>query len=247
MCFGCKRIEEYPDNLELINLDFENQSISPWEGQYNDGNFQIVQDNAIGIHNCGKFVLNEGGDYWISPNNGSETARSEIQVFNSTKLNTTMYYAWDLLIPEEYAESDDWQVIGQFHDQPDISIGETWITYPAHSPPISVKYKNGNLIIAVYSWESNGIVDIAIVGIEKGKWNKIKLKISWSVTENGSLQAWLNNTTIESPSGQTIYIGRNSFNKACNYFKIGIYRSKSIMSKAVVYYDNIISSFYDIE
>jgi Polysaccharide lyase len=230
-------------DIELLHLDFENDSYYPWEGQFNEKNFKIVTDKTDRINKCATFTIFENGDLWLSPNNGTYTARSELQKFNCAKINTTMYYSWDFMIPNDYEENNDWQIIGQFHDQPDASAGATWATYPAHSPPISIKYRNGMLIVSVYSWDSFSIMDIAAQKITKGEWHNLRLKITWSENSNGSLQAWLNDTSIASPSGLTEYKGRNCFNKACNYLKIGLYRSNTITTRGTVYFDNI-TSYY---
>ena len=60
-----------------------------------------------------------------------------------------VFYSWHFKIDSTYEENDDWQIISQFHDQPDPASGETWDNYPAHSPPLAYKYKNGNLVISV--------------------------------------------------------------------------------------------------
>ncbi len=235
--------ENETTNVVFADLDFEDSGMGLWQAQYNSTNFAVVTDSDITHNKCGMFLLNENGDYWTSPANGSKTARSEIQLMQSGVCNTLMYYRWDFKIPTEYVESGDWQIIGQFHDQPDESIGETWGNYAKNSPPLAIKYKNGNVIVAVYSWDSSSVMDIAVKKIAKDKWNTIVLRTYWSVGENGSIEAWLNGEKIQASNGQTIYYGRNCFNKACNYLKIGLYRSNEIMTKGIVYYDNVESSY----
>lgn len=228
-----------PPAVVLADLDFEKTDILPWEGQYNEGNFLILTDADRERNQYGKFLLGEGGDYWISPANGSQTARSEIQLLNSGAIDTRMTYGWDFKIGADYIESDDWQIIGQFHDQPDTAIGETWADYPTHSPPLAIKYRQGTIIIAVYSWETNSVMDIATLNVEKDAWNTLALNVYWSVTGEGTIEAWLNGVPFTAGDGQTVYRARNCFNKACNYLKIGLYRSNAIMTKGIVYFDNI--------
>ncbi|HNY22521.1 MAG TPA: heparin lyase I family protein [Treponemataceae bacterium] len=230
-------------SIALASLNFENSNHDPWESQYNARNFEVVTDLDPRINKCGMFQLFEGEDYWTSPSSGIKTARSEIQLPNSGRCHSTMFYGWDFKISDEYAESDEWQIIGQFHDQPDATAGETWQNYPAHSPPLAIKYKNGKVIIAVYSWDTNGVMDIASVGIAKGLWNTIKIKTHWSTGSDGSVEVWLNGLKMQAADGQSVYTGRNCFNKACNYLKIGLYRDTSITTKGIVYFDNIVSSF----
>lgn len=189
----------------------------------------------------GAFRLYENGDYWTSPNTGLKTARSEIQLFNTCKIDTKMSYSFDFQIPNSYVESGDWQIICQFHDQPDASAGETWANYPSHSPPVSVKYKNGGIVIAVYSWETNQIMDLVSVPIEKDTWYNLKLEIKWSLKNDGYVRAFLNGVAVMKADNKQIYYGRNCFNKASNYVKIGLYRSNDIMTYGEIYFDNVLS------
>ncbi|GAB6091684.1 polysaccharide lyase [Spirochaeta dissipatitropha] len=230
-----------------INLDFEDGTHSPWEGQYNDSayngqyNFEIsTKTPPNGGNFSGRFFLGSGGDYWLSPNNGLESARSEIQLKSTAQEGNEIYYSWFFMIDSNYIESDDWQIIGQFHDQPDPAIGETWNNYPANNPALSYKYRNGQLIIAVYSFESKSVMDLVGIPINKGEWYQIKSRIFWSTEDDGFMEFWLDGQQIEA-SGLTRYTARNCFNKAGNYLKLGIYRSKDIDSVGIVYFDNILS------
>jgi len=229
--------------VALARLNFEASNHDPWEGQYNARNFEVATDPDSTINKCGMFQIFENDVYWKSPSSGIETARSEIQLPNSGKCYTTMFYGWDFKIATDYVESDKWQIIGQFHDQPDASAGETWHNYPANNPPLAIRYENGYVVIAVYSWDTEGVMDIARAAISKGSWNKIKIKTHWSTGSDGTVEVWLNGQKMQASGGQSVYTARNCFNKACNYLKIGLYRDKAITTKAIVYYDNVVSSF----
>ena len=244
--FGCVAYSNFDYGQPVYaDLDFEDITHSPWVGQYTESqyegehHFKISTDTPPkGGKYSGRFYIGAGGDYWLSPNNGSETARSEIQLKSTAHEGEEIYYSWFFKIDESYTESDEWQVIGQFHDQPDPAIGETWSNYPANPPPLSYKYSNGHFIIAVYSFEINSVMHIASVPITKGEWHQIKSRIFWSTDENGFMEFWLNGNQIE-VSGITRYTAKNCFNKAGNYLKIGLYRSKNIDSAGIVYFDNI--------
>ncbi|MBN2755211.1 MAG: heparin lyase I family protein [Candidatus Goldbacteria bacterium] len=227
--------------LALLNLDFNSQTYSPWEGQYTaDGvNFSYDETGAYEGSHCGKFKIGADGDLWTSPNTGLQSARSELQLFNTAPSDTELYYSWYIRLDSSYTESDNWQVIGQFHDQPDPALGETWSTYPAHSPPLAYKYRNGNLIISVYSWDTNSVMDIASVPLSKGVWHRIKTRVFWSTESTGFVEVWLDGVPIESASAITRYTAKNCFNNAGNYIKIGLYRSNNITTEGIVYYDNI--------
>lgn len=246
ICSACVASSTY-DYGELVyaNLDFEDGTHSPWEGQYTESqyegehHFKISLDPpSNGGNYSGRFYIGSDGDYWLSPNNGSETARSEIQLKSTAHEGEEIYYSWYFKIDESYVECDEWQIIGQFHDQPDPSIGESWSTYPANPPPLSYKYSNGQFIIAVYSFEESSVMHLIAVPITKGEWHQIRSRVFWSVTESGFMEFWLDGEQLKE-SGVTRYTARNCFNEAGNYLKIGLYRSKDIDSVGIVYFDNI--------
>lgn len=247
--FGCEtnnRIALYDYGEPVyVNLDFESGTFSPWEGQFTESayngesHFELSTDTPLnGGNYSGRFYIGSGGDYWLSPNNGSQTARSEIQLQSTAQEGKEIYYSWNFKIDSTYVESADWQIIGQFHDQPDPALGESWNTYPANSPPLAYKYKNEQLVIAVYSFETNAVMDLVAVPLTKGVWHQIKSRVYWSTGKDGYMEFWLDSTQIEA-SGLTRYSARNCFNKAGNYLKIGLYRSKDKQSVGMVYYDNI--------
>lgn len=240
---SCRNLPSEPLETEqktpLLNYGFENGVLSPWEGQFRPENSAFSEDQPKVGRYCGQFHLGAGGDYWTSPNNGGQSARSEIQVSDSAPVDQELYYSWYLRIGADTVEDPDWQVVGQFHDQPDVNQGETWSTYPAHSPPLSYKYKDRQLIVAVYDWGKGQVMDIASVALAKGEWHQIVTKVKWSEGNEGTVECWLDGKAVTAPNGQSRYQGRNCFNSAGNYLKIGLYRSKDILTAATVYFDEI--------
>ncbi|MFW5801381.1 MAG: polysaccharide lyase [Spirochaeta sp.] len=233
--------------LVYANLDFEDGTHAPWDGQYSEtpyggqDHFEIsTHTPSNGGHHSGRFYIGSDGDYWLSPYSGLLTARSEIQLKSTAQEGKEIYYSWYFMIDSLYTESNDWQIIGQFHDQPDPAIGETWNSYPANSPPLSYRYRNEQFVISVYSFESNSVMDLVAIPIQKGEWYQITSRIYWSTGDDGFMEFWLNGSQIE-VSGITRYAARNCFNKAGNYLKIGLYRSNTIDSTGFVYFDNILS------
>ncbi|HAP43076.1 MAG: hypothetical protein A2004_01415 [Spirochaetes bacterium GWC1_61_12] len=226
--------------IAYIDEGFESAALPSWESQYSSvENFRLTTDQPYEGAAAACFTIKAGGDYWLSPNNGSTTARSELQVMGVAPAGTEVYYSWHIKIDADYAESADWQVIGQFHDQPDLALGESWNGYPANSPPLAFKYREGQLVVAVYSWETAGVMDIALAPLSKGVWHELTTHVRWSTGDDGFIEAWLDDVPIVSPDGITRYRARNCFNQAGNYLKIGLYRSTSILTEATVYYDRI--------
>lgn len=243
---GCKKEDENEDepvkteDLIFISTDFETNDIfPPWEKQCNPESFSIVSEDPRKGNYCAMFSI-DSAEYWTSPNSGIESARSEIQIFKVAPAQKKIYYGWSVKIPVDYVESSDWQVIGQFHDQPDYENGETWDNYPANSPPVSMTYKNGKIGLTVNIPYGEGAEIISERSITKGEWNDIILYIYWSTTSDGFIEAWINDIPMTDNTGEiTRYYFRNLYNNAGNYFKIGLYRSNDIKTKNTVYFDEI--------
>ena len=126
----CTSSYEYGE-LVYVDLDFEESNHSPWIGSYTEGtydgeyHFEISADTPInGGNYSGRFYIGSGGDYWHSPNTGYETARSEIKLKSTAQEGREIYYSWSFKIDISYVESDGFQIIGQFHDQPDPEIAQ---------------------------------------------------------------------------------------------------------------------------
>lgn len=237
---GCDKKEPKNDDYIFISTDFETQDIfPPWEKQCNPESFSIVSESPRKGNFCAKFLI-DSSEYWTSPYSGIKSARSEIQIFKVAPAEKEIYYGWSVKIPEDYVESSDWQVIGQFHDQPDYENGETWDNYPANSPPVSLTYKNEKIGLTVNIPYGNGSEVISERSIIKGQWTDIILRIYWSTNSNGYIEAWINNIPMTDNSGTiTRYNFRNLYNNSGNYLKIGLYRSNDIKTKNIVYFDEI--------
>ncbi len=240
---GCNTENEVlvkSDDYVFISTDFERPEIfPPWEKQCNPESFAIVSEHPRKGNYCAKFSI-DSAELWTSPYSGLQSSRSEIQIFNVAPAQNEIYYAWSVKIPSNYIESSDWQVIGQFHDQPDFDNGETWNNYPAHSPPLSLAYYNNKIGLTVNVPFGPGAEIISEREIVKGTWNDIILRIYWSTKSDGYIEAWINNVPMTDISGQiTRYYFRNLYNNAGNYLKIGLYRSNNIKTKNTVYYDEI--------
>ncbi len=241
---GCDKNDENVTAMDgdfiFISTDFETQNIfPPWEKQCNPESFSIVSKTPRKGTYCAKFSI-DSSEYWTSPSSGIKSARSEIQIFKVAPAQKEIYYGWSMKIPEDYIESSDWQVMGQFHDQPDYENGETWENYPANSPPVSLTYKNGKIGVTVNIPYGNGSEVISERSITKGQWTDIILHIYWSANSNGYIEAWINDVPMTDNSGTiTRYNFRNLYNNSGNYLKIGLYRSNEIKTKNVVYFDEI--------
>ncbi len=165
---------------------------------------------------------------------------------------------------EDSSGAPNWQVIGQWHQQPDFENGESWENYPeaGKSVPIAINYNFFSNSDSSYSaikndpqtatlhgynpeWNNVSTISlsygnppkaIAVMKIEKNTWYTIKLHIRWGEDENGFVQAWVNGN--EFTDGR--HYGVNMLNSASHYFKFGLYRNPGILYTNSIYYDDII-------
>jgi hypothetical protein len=229
----------------FLDLDFEDGTHGDWIAHYTETMWNgenHFEASALtptdGGNFSGRFYLGAGGDYWLSPNTGLETARAEIQLKGTAPEGLEIYYTWDFMIPSSYDESDDWQIIGQFHDQPDPALGQNWNNYPKNSPPLSFQYRNGNFIISVITFPDEKPMHLLSIPIEKDQWHTIVSRIYWSNEDDGFMEFWLDGIMLDH-EGITRYEAKNCYNNAGNYLNIGLYRDSSITSEGIVYFDNI--------
>jgi|GEM_PF-6524671 len=203
--------------------------------------------------------------------------RAELTYDPNLQEGDTIWLSYSLYIPKTYTDSPlndtnglvNWQVLGQWHQQPVWSEGETWNTYSSNheSPPIAVYYNyfdrndpnfqrilNDVTLQSVYGFNANwnkvstlsigyGDSTIAVSKIEKGSWIRLKFNIKWSTQNDGYIQAWINDS--EWTNGK-VY-GANMRNKASHYFKFGLYRNPNIPSTNTVYYDDLRLATNEIE
>lgn len=228
---------DYGANLQA-DLDFAD-GIAGWEGQYTDAdNFSIVTHEG---KTAGKFSL-ASGELWTNPDTGGQTARSELQLWKSGQHGATVDYEWDFFIPSDFPETALFNILGQFHDQPDPTTGDTCGSYPSHPPCVSMQYKQGNFqIVVVTNFGTNAVSAIISVPITKGAWHNFKCRAFWSTTASGTFTAKLDDIQLTA-SGQSVYIARNCYNVAGNYLKIGLYSDPSNNTARTVYFANVKST-----
>lgn len=207
--------------------------------------------------------------FTVSPasniNNGN---RAELTFDQMIESGDETFYEYNLFIPTDYWDvsslrADDgkpnWQILGQWHDQPDECLGETWEDIADHSPPIALYYnfltlsdnEYTNLLsdpdfteifgmdpnwndISTIALEYSGSV-IAIHEIKKGEWVRLKFNIKWSEDSDGFIQAWIGQNAFTNGK----ITGSNMLNNASHYFKFGFYRNPTSPFTNKVYYDDL--------
>lgn len=223
--------------------DFERGDLSGWgrEAARADSIQIVTAPVRMGRH-AAQFTVRAGEIV----SNGN---RAEIFRDNGDKAGSEVWTAWSLLIPRDFADVEWkpklWQCIGQWHDQPDKTKGETWATFPGRSPSVAVYYTSKNGVSALEVWagtygkgEAQKI--IATMPIRKGEWLDLMFHIRWSQGNDGFVAPFLNGKPLVAPDGSCHRAyGPNMWNAASHYLKIGLYRSSDILTTNSVYFDEI--------
>lgn len=182
------------------------------------------------------------------------------------------HYAWSLRLAEDWPTvtplrdeegRPNWQIVAQFHDQPDCSLGQTWDSYPGAgaSPPIALELyhfasDDPDVIEAMETGVTDGILGFgpdsldrsllgllvgapttelaAVVPIEPGTWVDLGLSVTWSQGGTGRVEWWVDGELIGS------FDGPNMLNAAPHYFKVGLYRNPSIEPAQTLFVDEVL-------
>lgn len=172
--------------------------------------YTILPDNGV------KFSLGVG-----SPlvNNGT---RAEFSVNLPFEEGDSTICEYLLEVESTTVLSDSWHILGQWHDQPNFDLGESWDTHPANNPPISlhlVKDSNGNPALKVHNTLNRKSSTSKVLTIEFDKTYRITFETVWSQDYFKAV----NVTKIDEVVVDRT-VRKNMLNAYHNYFKLGQYR-----------------------
>ncbi len=209
---------------EILSLLIEDSEVRAFAGiEIPSGRNVTLYDDFLSLH------LFDGQDLLF---NG---VRSEVTVNFPFAEHDTVVYEWDILIPPDFqhdSPENRWWNMGQWHDQPDLTLGETWADLPARSPVMSLhlKFYDGSFYFAPrYMHVEPPFEDLVL--ITPGEWMKLKFEICWSLGDDGYMKLWVD----DSREPDIFYTGPNMHNGYQHYLKVGMYRHPDIVT------DNTIS------
>ena len=154
--------------------------------------------------------------------------RSEITVDIPFEEHDTVIYQWEVMIPRGFqhdAPENRWWNMGQWHDQPDLTLGETWADFPGRSPSMSIhlKFYNGCFYFAPrYMHVEPPFEDL--IEIQPGQWMKLSFEIRWSQSTDGYIKIRIN----DEQDYRVCYTGPNMHNGFRHFLKVGMYRHPDI-------------------
>lgn len=218
--------------------DFERGDFSNWDAREaaRADSVQIVTDVVRRGRYAAKFTVRPGERV----SNGN---RAEILHDNGDRPGSQ---AWSFLVPRDFVDTEWrprlWQCVGQWHDQPDPQRGETWATFPGHSPAIALYYTSKHGVPALELWYGAKMQQdiVAVAPIRKGEWLDVVFHIGWSSGATGFVEAWLNGQPLITPQRpQHRVFGPNMWNAYPHFLKVGLYRTSEITTTNSVYFDEV--------
>ncbi|MDI1483717.1 heparin lyase I family protein [Polyangium sp. y55x31] len=192
--------------------------------------------------------------------------RSELTWDNQDRAGSDAFYAWSIRLDPSFPDIDrvedaqgraNWQVMGQWHDQPDCQKGQSWDDIETRGPAVSVNYlwlssadpkvqalmANGELATVVGF--SDAMLERPLFGlivqdrlravtpIEKDQWIDVRIHHHWSRGADGRVQWFVNGQLVHTYEGSTMW------SDASQYFKLGLYRNPEIVPDQVFFVDEV--------
>lgn len=133
--------------------------------------------------------------------------RSELSGKKDNYRESEYWYGWSIYFPNNYTNIYPTKVaLGQFHQK---SSHPVWMFQNSSGGYHLDQQVHGRTERYYKLLDDKEL---------RGKWNKIKLHVKWSTTNNGFFRAWVNGVKKVDYSGQTMTASQV-------YFKYGVYRS----------------------
>ncbi len=212
------------DKEEILSILIEDADVREFAGiEMPSGRNFTLHDGFLSLH------LFAGQDMLF---NG---VRSEVTVNFPFTEHDTVVYEWEVMLPPGFEHDfpeNRWWNMGQWHDQPDLTLDETWADLPARSPVMSLhlKYYDENFYFAPrYMHVEPPFEDLVL--ITPGEWMKLRFEIRWSQGDDGYMKLFID----DQREPHIFYIGPNMHNGYQHYLKLGMYRHPDIAT------DNTIS------
>ncbi|SHN04112.1 protein of unknown function [Salegentibacter salegens] len=200
----------------------------------------ITAPHSFNLNENIKRYGNSAGRFGIKKNDPKLYGgyRSEMAQVTSTTLEEG-WYGFSQYFPDSYISDATEEVVGQWHDQPDI--GET----TARSPSNAIITGNDRIRWMI-RWDSTrikqdnnseGLHYIDLGKIPKNKWIDWVVHIKYSHTNTGILEVWMDGVKVIDRQNMP-----NSYNdEKYPYFKFGVYKWKwgTAATQRVIYYDEV--------
>jgi hypothetical protein len=159
--------------------------------------------------------------------------RTEVTLNYPFTAGSTVTYHWEFRVPSTFKNDypkNRHNQIAQWHDQPDTTKGESWATFPANSPPVSLDLTSRDgttLQLSLNIWNvhprTSAVFELATIPFDR--WIPISVEITWSQDAlHGAVAVFLNRETTPTHT----FRGITMHNGVTHYLKLGLYRHHDI-------------------
>lgn len=264
---ACRPADCPPRGPDTVQATFDQGGAADWPGSLEavEGAFSATAEARRGAGALAGRL--RAGD---RVNDG---VRAELAYDHGDRAGSTTGVAWSLRLASDWPDIDrvenpkgepNFQILAQFHDQPDCREGETWERYDNRgaSPPITVQYLwltlRDPIVAEVFASGHHRSVqgldesalerpllglfvgdpaDLrAVAPIEKGRWHDLRLDVRWSQEEDG----WVRFAVDHQEVG--FHRGLNMLNAAPHYVKLGLYRHPDLAPEQAFTLDEVLIS-----
>ena len=220
------RIKATADWMKLLESAWGTQSPGK------DYSIRSVPEPRGSGETCLRFELRKGEHY--SDLFGKTSFRSEVNARDFPPMGSVRWYAFSLLVPEDFPIEDNRLVLAQWHGADKKYLGEL-----SRSPSMAFRYANGSLSITICHSADRIVRDAKAVlskslfqteQFPRNTWNDFVIQARWSCQSDGFVNVWWNGLQVVRYSGPVGY--NDDFGP---YFKFGLYRDDSDKSYAVYF------------
>jgi hypothetical protein len=231
MGFGTKqpRIKVTADWMKPLESAWGTQSPGK------DYSIQSVSELRSSGETSLRFELRKGEHY--SDLFGKTSFRSEVNARDFPPLGSVRWYAFSILVPDDFPIEDNRLVLAQWHGADKKYLGEA-----PRSPSMAFRYSNGSLFITICHGADRIVRDAKAVlsktlfqteQFPRNAWNDFIIQAKWSCKSDGFVNVWWNGRQVVRYSGPVGY--NDDFGP---YFKFGLYRDDSDQTY-VVYFNHV--------
>lgn len=227
-------------NSSVFHSDFED-GFTGWNTELCcDHSAEIVSSPKRAGDKAIKFTLKKD-DPLVSNSKRAELKQDRIPA------NAERWYGFSVYLPSDYKSDPSYEIITQWHAQPDFDLGEDW-----RSPPLSLLLTDGAISMH-RRWDADrvtknnkpgsrgGTETINLGAYKTGAWTDFVVHVKWSHQSDGLIEVWKDGTLVVRKTGPNTYN-----DEIGTFFKLGMYKphwkhkpEASTTTQRVIYFDEV--------
>ncbi len=202
--------------------DFESETLSEhWETKRFLPGAVRVQGQVLRSGAGAAEIVLRAGDQ-IPSERGTELERAELEEATTLRSQSELGYEFwfSLRLPADFPVVDTRLVLAQWKQACPVA------SCTPNNPNLAVRYQNGELLLALQTTDRKQVLWRTRQEI-RGRWLDFRVRVRFSPSDRGRVQAWLGSERIADHQGPTAYpptgghISGGTF-----YFKMGLYRDR---------------------